>query len=316
MKDEIDELNFDQSPPLGEDQGEQSFLARKVVVGKDGKHSFLFWLIIPVVMIWLSIGYITGFVRDKPIWSRGENVLGETTAVVPYFQQHGSFTENLDQAFITFWFDDAWLSQYLEAYPTLKSNNFPGVIAVFVNGIETSNYMNWAQLRILQKDGWEITDHSLAHDCSMQSWNKEKVFNEYRTSKFILWKNDLSADIFVTPCGVDSEIMREEAEKTFMGYRTVDPGLNNPKNVNVYNFKVKNVDDKTTASEMRSWVDQAKESKSWLIFVFHKVGEKNAEPGGDEFNTSKENFQNIVDYVKASNVKVVIPRQIMTSQKP
>jgi len=292
----------------------QSFSEKKAERQKDGKHSFLFWLVVPIVMVWLSIGYITGFVRDKPIWFRNENVSKESTTVVPYFQEHGSFSENLNQPFITFWFDDAWLSQYLEAYPVLKNNNFTGTIAVPVNSVETPNYMNWAQLRILQKDGWEITDHSLSHDCNMQNWDSEKVAYEYRISKLILWKNNLSADIFVTPCGVDGNIMRQEAMKTFLGYRTVDPGFNKPSDFNFYNLKVKNINDTVSIDDVKSWIDLTKESKSWLILVFHKVGEKNGDLGEEKFNLSKDDFENIVAYIRSSNIKVVLPGQIMSSQ--
>lgn len=280
----------------------------------NGKHSFLFWLIVPFIMAWLSIAYITGIILDKPLWYREQNTPQDAAQVVPYFKDHGSFSQNLDQPFVTFWFDDAWLSQYLQAYPVLKSNNFSGTIAVPVNAVETANYMNWAQLVVLQNDGWEITNHSLSHDCTMQNWDRGKIAYEYKTSKLILWKNGLASDIFVTPCGVNSNSMRQEAQKVFMGYRTVDPGFNDPKNFDFYNIKVKNIDDKVTVEDVKSWIDQAKASKAWVILVFHKIGEVSGIEKEDEFNTKTQDFERMVNYVKASNIKVVVPQQIMASQ--
>jgi hypothetical protein len=280
----------------------------------NGKHNFLFWLIVPLVMVWLSVGYIMGIVGDKPIWFNNQNLSQKTNEIIPYIQEYGGFSENLNQPFVTFWFDDAWLSQYMEAYPILKSNNFPAAIAVPVNAVETPNYVNWAQLKVMQANGWEITDHSVVHDCTMQKWSEDKISYEYKTSKFILWKNGLSADIFVTPCGVDSSIMRQEASKMFMSYRTVDPGFNNPSNFNLYNLKVKNVDSSVSVSTIKGWLDYAKQSNSWVILVFHKVGDKSSGIGDERFSTSKKDFETIVNYVKALNIKVVTPSQIMASQ--
>lgn len=280
----------------------------------ESKHSFLFWLVVPLVLVWLSIGYLFGLLGDKPLWFKSDNTAKITNTIVPYFKEQGSFSQNLNQPFITIWFDDAWLSQYTVAYPVLHKNNFPGTIAVPVNAVETVNYMNWAQLQTMQKNNWEITDHSLQHDCQMQTWNKDQVAFEFQNSKYILWKNKLTADIFVTPCGVDSKIMRQEAAKDFTAYRTVDPGYNDPKNINFYNLKVKNIDNKTTIAQVKGWVDKAKKDNLWLILVFHKIGETSENSKEDEFNTSTREFNQIVDYIKESGVKVVVPRQILLSQ--
>ena len=266
-------------------------------------------------MAWFSIAYITGILFDKPLWVQTKVAETNDKQVVPYFAQNGSLAINLDQPFVSFWFDDAWLSQYLKAYPILKEKNYPGVMAVPVNAVDTNNYMNWAQLKVIQKDGWQITNHSLSHNCEMQTWAEDKIAYEYKTSKLILWKNGLASDIFVTPCGVDSPIMLAQAEKQFMGYRTVNPGFNDPKNFSFYGFKVKNIDDKTTVAEMKGWIDEAKKNNLWLILVFHKIGDAIGEATSDEFNTSTSDFKAVVDYVSASNINVVVPQQIMASQK-
>jgi hypothetical protein len=285
-------------------------------ISKPGEHhSFLFWLVFPILLVWLSVGYISGFIADKPLWFNADKIVQKENSVIPYYQEYGDLALDLNQPFVSLWFDDAWNSQYLEAYKVLKQEGLPGVIAVPTNAIETESYMNWAQLRNMQKNGWEVTNHSLVHDCTMQTWTREKIAYELKNSKLILWRNSLSSDIFVTPCGVDSKVMREESSKLFMGYRTVDPGFNDPANFNPYGFKVKNVDDKVTVSQMKSWIDEAKSKNLWVILVFHKIGEGSGISVEDEFNTPKKDFEEIVRYIKDSNIKVVVPGQIMISQK-
>jgi hypothetical protein len=273
-------------------------------------HTFLFWLVLPIITAWLSFSYVIGLLKDKPLWSRNDNPqtnIGSQTAYIADYKE----ISDTNQGFVTFWFDDAWLSQYMQAYPILKSYNFPATVAVPANSIETPNYMNWAQLRTLQKNGWEITNHSLAHNCSMQNWPREKIVSEYKNSKLILWKNRLSSDIFVTPCGVDSQIMREEAQKLFIGYRTVDPGFNDLKNINYYNLKVKNIDKDVKTEDIKGWIKTAKESKLYLILVFHQIGETKENLSDETYNTKPNDFKNIVEYIKSEDIKVVVPSQIL-----
>lgn len=288
-------------------------VVKNFVAPADGKHSFLFWLVLPIILVWFSVSYITGMVGDKPFWAQGDRKNDEAIQTVQYYKDYGTFAENLDQPFVSFWFDDGWLSQYQLGYQILQGNGFPGTIAVAVNAVEQPGYMNWAQFRTVQKNGWETTNHSLEHNCEMQKWNREKIAYEYKTSRFIMWKNGIASDIFVSPCGVDSKVMREEAAKLFIGYRTVNPGYNDPKTVDFYDLKVQNIDDKTTVAHMKSLVDYAKANKLWVILVFHKIGDASGNKTEDEFNTPTKDFTEIVKYVKQSGIKVVTPAQILAS---
>jgi hypothetical protein len=278
---------------------------------KTHKHTYLFWLIIPIIVVWLTIGYVIGFLREKPIWYKSDQQLQDAP---PHLQQYKKIPGGLDQPFVTFWFDDAWLSQYMKAYPELRTNDFPGTIAVPTDLIEKPGYMNWAQLRIMRDNGWEITNHSKSHNCKMNTWDENKIKQEYKASRLTLWKNQLTSDIFVTPCGVDSPIMRAEAEKLFVAYRTVDPGFNNTTDFDIYNLKVKNIDSDVKLNEILGWIDTARKNKSWLIIVFHKIDEVGATRADDQFNTSLQDFKKIVDHVKSQNIRVVTPSQIIQSR--
>jgi hypothetical protein len=284
---------------------------RNVSEIKDGQHSFLFWLIVPLIVVWLSVGYFYGFVKENPSWTKTGYALNANKIVKPFIKEYPSVDKKSGHAFITIWLDDAWLSQYLTAYPILKQNGFPGTIAVPTEAVEKPGYVNWAQLRILQGSNWEITNHGNSHDCSMQNWDRTKIANDLNEATLLLWENQLTSDIFVTPCGVDSQTLREEAEKSFIGYRTVDPGFNSLNNIDSYRLKVKNIDTDVTVTEIKNWIDEAKVSKSWLILVFHKVGETSSAQEGEKYNISKGDFESIINYIKTQNIKVVVPSQMI-----
>lgn len=285
------------------------FMAAKIKSLLRTNHSFLFWLTIPIFIIWLSFGYIVGFITDRPSWKTAET---KTTlnAVIPYFQTLTPAPKN-GPFLVSFWFDDAWISQYLKAYPLLTSFGYKAAVAVPANAIETANYMNWAQLRVLQKNGWEITNHSSRHDCQMDKWNETQVIREYQTSRLALWRQGLTSDIFVTPCGVDSPVMRNLANKYFLAYRTVNPGFNELQKPDPYNLKIKNLDDQTTLPIVSSWITEAKANNSWLILVFHKIDDNSKEVGAEKYNITLDNLTKILQVIKTSGAQIVTPGQVI-----
>ncbi|MDA3909513.1 MAG: polysaccharide deacetylase family protein [Sulfurimonas sp.] len=61
--------------------------------------------------------------------------------------------------------DDAYISTYTNAYPLLKSKNFPFTVIVSTNQIDSKSksYMTWEQMREMQENGVEFANHSLSH---------------------------------------------------------------------------------------------------------------------------------------------------------
>src|SRR3989344_2020712 len=284
-------------------------LVQKIGSPKDGQHSFLFWLVVPLIILWLVIGYVFGSVSDTPIWRSVQNY-STTNPANPFFKDYAALPNNTD-GYITFWFDDAWLSQYMVAYPLMKEAGLKGTIAVPVVAIGQKDYMNWAQLRIIQDDGWEIANHSLKHDCNMQSLSEDQIKTDLTTARNILWSQKLSATVFVPPCGVDSPTLRSEASKLFQGYRTVDPGFNPVDTLDPYNMKVKNIENNTKVDDIKLWIDQTKKDKAWLILLFHKVGEPIKDVNSERYDINKDDFEDIIKYVQENNITVITPSQII-----
>lgn len=284
--------------------------SKNTIQPKEGNHSFLFWLVVPAITIWLTAGYFIGLLKEHPLWFKASSAQ-ETTQVTPYVKKYESI-KLTGNGLVTLWFDDAWLSQYMVAYPLIKENGFVGTIAVTTSAIGNKDYLNWAQLRILQENGWQITNHTHLHDCSIKNWGEEDVSKEIKTSTEILWKNKFASDILVTPCGVDSPVLRRQALKNFLGYRTVNPGFNDLNNLDFFELKVKNIDNNTKISEIKDWISFARDSNSWLILVFHKIDETTANTeGADKYNISKQDFVQILDHIKSLDMQVIVPAQLM-----
>ncbi|WP_373034581.1 polysaccharide deacetylase family protein [Sulfurimonas sp.] len=83
--------------------------------------------------------------------------------------------------------DDAYISTYTNAYPMLKSKNFPFTVVVSTNQVDShsKNYMTWDQMREMQKNGAEFANHSSSHDFLLaQNGETESI-----------WRKKITADI-------------------------------------------------------------------------------------------------------------------------
>lgn len=277
-------------------------------------HSQFYWLLIPILAFWLVINYVIGQLNSTPAW-RQTQALGGSQEVLPYQPKFADIS--LDgKGLITLWFDDAWSSQYFAAAPVLRQHGFHAAIAVPTGSVGYDAYVNWAQLRALQQDGWEITNHSVSHDCQMQNWTREQLSAELAKASQDLWRHQLSSDHFVTPCGVSSDTLKDVARSEFVSYRTVEPGENDLNSLDPYDLKVQNVTNTTTLAEMKSWVDRAVSDNKWQILVFHQVGEEGALADNQEtYNIRLQDFKDLIDYIKQSGVQVVTPSQAINARE-
>ncbi len=62
------------------------------------------------------------------------------------------------------WFDDGRIEIYDVAYPLIKKHNLTGILALVVEWIGKTGYMDTTQINELIMDGWKIASHSMNHD--------------------------------------------------------------------------------------------------------------------------------------------------------
>ncbi len=274
-------------------------------------YSFLAWLIVPLLLSWIGSNYIIGALEEKPEWAEAEAPI-ENVDVAPYDVEYSSIEKGTN-GLVTLWFDDAWKSQYMIAAPILKDANMDAALAVPSGLVGFDDFANWAQIRTLQKSGWEITNHSVVHDCEMENWSSDRMKVEFINSTNELWRHNVTSDHFVAPCGVNSPELTKEVEKHFLSYRGTEPGYNDLSNLDPFDLKVRNVTNITTISEMKNWIKEAQENNLWLILVFHQIGTE--EQGkGEKFSITTENFTTIINHLKTLPIKVVLPSQALLLQ--
>lgn len=277
--------------------------------------SFLYWLMVPIVLAWLATNYILGAIYDEPDWSKNRGAA--PTQVLRPVDVLSIPNTRPENGMVTFWFDDAWASQYIIAEPLLSKKGFKGALAVPTSMIGYDDYLNWPQVRTLQRKGWEITNHTVHHDCAMNAWDEKKVAKELQDANMTLLSQGLFADNFVSPCGITSEVISTAAKKQFLTFRGVEPGYNDLNDFNPYDLRVRTITNETSLSEAKEWITYAHDHNLWLIFVFHQIHGKNEQEeipeteNPEKYSVDEDRFTAVVDYVDKSGMLVVVPNQAL-----
>lgn len=122
--------------------------------------------------------------------------------------------------------DDGYMDNYQEAYPVLEKYGFKAPFFVIADFVGTSDrYMNWEQLRELNRQGYDIESHTLTHkELPLQS--DETVNVELISSKRIIEKKlAKKVDFLAYPGGAfDRRIMDFSRIAGYRAAFTVDFG--------------------------------------------------------------------------------------------
>lgn len=270
------------------------------------------WIILPAIVAWIAINYLIG-VANRPIWESNPVAQAQTQSPatpLPVIREIPKLKWN-GGGLVTFWFDDAFASQFEAAYPILEEHGFAAALSVPTHAINQTSYMNWSEVKNLSLRGWEITSHSRSHNCdAKQNSDPNYLKSEVVGSKQDLEARGLMADQYVTPCGVSNTAMASLIRQNYNSLRTSGDGFNPIPVTDPYNLLVEEVRIDTTTDQVQTWVDQARENRKWLILLIHRV--ENSE---QKFSTTPKEFGQIVQIIDGSHLQVVVPTQVLNLSK-
>lgn len=270
------------------------------------RHTRLFliaWVILPLVLVWLSVGYLIG-INQQPKWNQASPLAQATVTAPPPAVKAFNWTGQ--GGVVTLWFDDAWRSQYYVALPVLQQKGFVAAMATPTHLVDTNGYMNWAQLKRLQHLGWEITSHTQSHNCDLIYSNVTSIDKELTGAKRELESQGLLADHFVTPCGADSAELIQIAKREYLSLRTSGTGFNPIPVTEPYSLKTYVLNTSYTFDYVKKLIQEAQQTNTWLILSFHQIDHE-----GREFSVTPELFNQIIDEIDRSGIQVALPSQVL-----
>ncbi|MCU0653483.1 MAG: polysaccharide deacetylase family protein [Candidatus Pacebacteria bacterium] len=202
-------------------------------------------------------------------------------------------------------FDDGWLNTYRNGYPILKTLGLKSTYYVMADALGDTGYMTLAQVKTLQSSGNEIGSHTKTH-ADLTTLTPEQLTDEVSGSKTWFTANGINAATFAYPFG-SYNAAADAAVKSagYAGARTSDPGYNS-KVTNKYKLVMQSVENTTTLAQVKQWINQAKQNKTWLILLFHKV---QTNTSGEQYSTTPAMIAQIGSYLKTQQVPVITNSQ-------
>jgi peptidoglycan/xylan/chitin deacetylase (PgdA/CDA1 family) len=270
---------------------------------------FIQWIILPMLMVWLVVNYVVGLLHN-PQWGniRAQNVrpvlgIQDDGALVPRYEPW----EWKGKSLVSLWFDDAWSSQYLVAFPVLESRGLVAAIAVPTHLIGFEAYASWAQIKRLGFAGWEIESHSKSHNCDPDLMTNEEIQSELVGSlEELQMHNIMTNAFFVAPCGVEAENLTAVAQEYYLAQRLTYAGVNPLPLRETYHIRANSVTKTATVETIREWLQEAHEEVGWLNIIFHQIDISN-----EEYSTTPETFVAMMDEIAQTDLDIVLPGQVL-----
>jgi peptidoglycan/xylan/chitin deacetylase (PgdA/CDA1 family) len=170
--------------------------------------------------------------------------------------------------------------------------------------LQPTGYMGTEQVRALLNAGNEIGDHTQDHA------DLNALTQAQQSQEILGGKTDLSGalnttiDTFAYPFGNETPTALNILKSNgFLGARSTITGYND-KTTDKFNLVEQEIDDTTTLTQIKSWIDTAVANKTWLILMFHQV-DHSALP----FSTTPETLQGVTGYLPTSGAQVITVHQ-------
>src|SRR3989338_4196383 len=275
------------------------------------KPKLLLWMIAPAVLLILVTRYIAdSSAEELPNFTDLPQYTLATVAKNEIDQVRQELIASFEWkrgGVVSFWFDDAWMSQYTEGYKLLADYGYKGSLAVPTGLLKYEGYIKWWQIKKLQFEGWEISANSVSHECDPDVLTADSLEYELRYSKIEILSHGLLADNYVAPCGVTNEALIALAKTYYKSMRTSEPGINSIPVGDPYFIKANAIFATTTIDDIRGLLTEAKLARGWLVLMFHQIDDS-----GGEYAVTPEFFQEIVAEVSKSDLQVALPTQVIT----
>ncbi|MDP3881930.1 MAG: polysaccharide deacetylase family protein [Nanoarchaeota archaeon] len=220
-------------------------------------------------------------------------------------------SEKFQKGIISFTFDDGLMTYYTKVYPSMKARGLNGTIYAMANWTEDGGkfegreILDFAHLRSMQDDGWEIASHGVKHK-KMTPLSDSELEEELYLSKAILEENGLKITSFAFPFGHFDDRTVNVASKYYQTSRPLFLGYNEKDNIDWQRLRSRWVMSSNYNGDVCSWIAYAKEKDYWLILTFHNVEENKS----TQWDTSLYDFNEILRCTVEMGVPVKTIREV------
>lgn len=201
-------------------------------------------------------------------------------------------------ALISFDWDDGWRSGYDKGLPIFDAAGIKTTYYVTTQYLAYPGFVKPDEVMSVKERGHEIGSHTRNH-YDLTTLPENEMREEILGGKQDLVEINHDPKVFAYPYGAVNEGVYDVVAGAFDGARGVEEGFNdrNTDRYILYSWNASTM----TLEKAKEVIDEAIERKKWVIFLLHKVDEGPE----DTESISSELLEDILEYVKESNIEVV-----------
>ncbi|MEK7153750.1 MAG: polysaccharide deacetylase family protein, partial [Patescibacteria group bacterium] len=176
-----------------------------------------------------------------------------------------------DRPLLTMTFDDGHEDNANNALPLINQYDFKTTHCFATTFIEGQPNQVTNNVLAFYNSGHEICSHSVTHPFMTTLTDAALTYESQHAKQYLESITGTPVNNFATPYGDYNARVNNELKKHYRSHRTVDEGFNSKDNFDIYRVRVQNIFSTTTAAQVRTWVEQAKTDKTWLVLVYHRI---------------------------------------------
>ncbi|OYW85820.1 hypothetical protein B7Z17_01605, partial [Candidatus Saccharibacteria bacterium 32-49-10] len=174
---------------------------------------------------------------------------------------------------ITMTFDDGHEDNATTALPILNQYGLKTTQCFATSFIEGKTQQVIDGVLAFHKSGHEVCSHTVSHPFLTGTSASNLSYELQHSQQYLQSITGQPVRNFASPYGdYDSRVVNE-IKKYYGSHRSVDEGYNSKDNLNIYNLRVQNVLDTTSADQVKVWIEKARANNTWLILVYHRVAD-------------------------------------------
>ena len=204
-----------------------------------------------------------------------------------------------NQPLLTLTFDDGHEDNVTNALPLLNQYNIKTTQCFMTQAIKDNPIEGIQNVKAFFNTGHEICSHTVTHPM-LTTLNSTNLTKELKNSQTYL-QNIIGQPVkdFASPYGDYNANVNTQIKKYYRSHRTVDEGYNSKDNFDIYRVRVQNILNTTTAAQVQAWIDQAKADKTWLVLVYHRIGDN-----PEQFDTAPDEFARHIDVIRNAGITI------------
>lgn len=214
---------------------------------------------------------------------------------------------------VSFTIDDGEDTTYDIVYPIIDRFRYRATLYITTDWMNIRNHLTWSELRTLEREGWEIGNHTANHDyLTLKKFSKKKIRKDFRRSMAAFAKNGINTEkikSFAPPYGkMNKKLLAVVKEFGFTSVRWAWPKkdhLNSREDFDTFGIEAINLKRPIKLEDVKSHIDRAAEENKWLVFLTHRV--VNGKPKKGQFNSAQLNeiLEYVDEYVRKGDLEVV-----------